>query len=1132
MTPVSGSASSNAAGGIISYFTRHKTAANLVMVLMVVLGLIAASRIRAQYFPDVIVSEVSVSVAWPGAGANDVDRAIVQVLEPGLLAVDGVVDVTSRASQGSARISMEFEPGTDVALAAEDVQTAINAVGDLPQDAEDPVVRRGAWRDQVTDVVITGPVGVDQLGRFADEFIGRLFAAGVTRATVQGYAAPQTVVEVTSVALMRHDVTMQDIAGVIAAEVFSAPAGDVADGAARVRTGGEARGANQIAALALRSLPDGSVLTIGDVASVRVDGPDRGRAAYVGTNPAMTIRVDRSAEGDAIGLQAAVAQVATQMQPSLPPGVTLDLVRKRAEQITDRLNLLQSNALTGLGLLLIILFLFLNARTAFWVAMGIPVATLAAIAVMYVSGLTLNMISMFALILILGVIVDDSIVVSEHAEFRMRVLGEDPLSAAENASRRMAGPVLASTLTTVMAFFGLVIIGGPFGELIADIPFTVIAVMLVSLIECFLILPNHLAHAMAKSVEARWYDYPSRQVNKGMVWVQNNAMKPLMRGVVFARYPVLAAAVLALAFQASLFLRGDVPFRFFNAPEQSSVSGNFAMLPGATRDDTLAMMREVQRATEALGARYQAETGVNPVTFVLAEVGGGAGRGLSSGDTKDADLLGGVSIELVNPDLRPFTSFAFVAALQEEVQAHPMLEELSFRGGRYGPGGSALSVDLYGADAAELKAAAEAVKAALLPFPEVSGLEDTLAYDKEELILTLTPKGQALGFAIDSLGSALRDRLNGIEAASYPDGPRSATIRVELPKGELTADFLDRTMLRAGDGVYVPLADIVKVTRQSGFSTVLRENGLQVVTVSGDLDETDGVRAAEIQRVLAEDIIPQVQVDFGVASRMSGLSAQEDEFLGDAGTALMLVLVGMYLCLAWTFGSWTRPLVVMSVIPFGLVGAIWGHYIWDIPLSLFSIVGLIGMTGIIINDSIVLVSTVDEYSEKRGLFPAIVDGVSDRLRPVLLTTLTTLLGLGPLLYDTSSQSGFLKPTVVTLVYGLGFGMFLVLLVVPALLAAQADMGRAVASYRRALRSAWRRGPARIVAVATVCVLVAFGAIMGPLLLTGRMAGWMVGLLPGLAEAPAQGTALALFLGVAGLLAVAGYLAGRVFLKPR
>ncbi len=1110
--------------GIIAYFVRHRTVANLLLVVMIVIGLVAASRIRAQYFPDVVIAEISVSVAWSGAGAEDVDRGIVQVLEPALLSIDGVADATSVATEGSARISLEFDAGVDMTRASEDVQTAIAAVQNLPEGAEDPVVRRANWRDGVTDIVITGPVGVDQLARFADELVARLFAAGVTRTTIQGLAAPETVIEVPSMALIRHDISMAEIAEAIAAEVRTAPAGDVGGGAARVRTGTERRGAAEISAIVLRSLPDGSKLTIGDLAQVRVMGADRGRASFVGSNPAMTIRVERTSEGDAIRMQTAVADAAADLRPSLPAGVTIDLVRARANQITERLSLLFTNAISGLGLLVLMLFLFLNARTAFWVAMGIPVATLAAIAVMYVSGLTLNMISLFALILILGVIVDDSIVVSEHAEFRMRTLGETPVQAAENAAKRMAGPIFASTMTTIIAFFGLVAIGGRFGELIADIPFTVIAVMIASLFECFLILPNHLAHALAKSSEERWYDWPSRQMNKVMEWVQDRGMKPLMRWVVRARYPVLAAALLALAFQAALFIRGDVPFRFFDAPEQSSVSGNFAMLPGATREDSVAMMRELQRATEALGAKYEAENGLNPVTFVLADVGGGAGRGLASADGKDADLLGGISIELVSPDLRPFSSFAFVAALQEEVRAHPLMEELSFRGGRFGPGGDALSVDLYGPTSASLKAAAEALKAALVPYPEVSALEDTMAYDKEELILNLTPQGQALGFAIDDLGRTLRDRLNGIEAATYPDGPRSAAIRVELPAGELSADFLDRTQMRAGPGVYVPLADIVHVERQAGFSTILRENGLQVVTVSGDIAEDDPARAAEIQRALRDDILPQIEADHGVAVRISGLAQQEAEFLGDAGTASILCLTGIYLILAWIFASWTKPFVVMSVIPFGFVGAIWGHYVWDIPMSLFSIVGLIGMSGIIVNDSIVLVSTIDEYSEKRGLFPAIVDGVSTRLRPVLLTTATTVIGLAPLLYDTSSQASFLKPTVVTLVYGLGFGMFLVLLVVPAMMAAQSDVGRMLRSFRRGLM----RGPRRTLGVGVLAVMALFAATLGLTIITGVSPAWMAAIAPGISGMSA---ALTLFVGGSALISLATYAVGRWTLRP-
>ena len=1092
------------AGGIIGYFTRHRTIANLLLVVMIVAGLAAATRIRAQYFPDVVISEVTVTVSWDGAGAEDVDRAIVQVLEPALLAVEGVADSSSRAQEGSARITLEFEPGADLVVATEDVQAAVDSVRNLPAEADEPEVQRSQWRDQVTDVVITGPVGIDQLARFADEFTARLFQAGITRTTIRGLADPQTVVEVPSVALIRHDVTMREISQAIATAVRSSPAGDVGDGTARVRTGTERRTAAEIAGIVLRSQPDGTKLTLGDIAIVRVESADRGRAAYVGQNPAMTIRVDRNAEGDAIRMQSAVNAVADEMQRGLPPGVSIDLVRARAEQITDRLSLLMDNGLTGLALVVTLLFLFLNARTAFWVAAGIPVAMLAAVAAMYATGLTINMISLFALIIMLGIVVDDAIVVGEHADFRGRVLGEDPVTAAENGAIRMAQPVIASTLTTVIAFFGLVAIGGRFGDLIADIPFTVIMVLLASLIECFLILPNHMAHAIAKAREEKWYDWPSRQVNRGLFWFQTHAMKPLMRFVIQARYPVMAAAVVLLAFQASLYIKGDVRFRFFNAPEQASVTGNFAMLPGASRDDTMAMMRELQRAADAVGARYEAEHGTNPITFAMAEIGGAAGRGLSSAEGKSADLLGAISLELISPDFRPYSSFAFVAALQEEVRNHPLMEELSFRGGRFGPGGDALSIDLYGASSAELKQAAEALKQRLAAFPEVSALEDSLAYDKEELILNLTPMGQAMGFSIDDLGSTLRDRLNGIEAATYPDGPRSAAVRVELPPGELTADFLERTLLRAGPGVYVPLADLVTVERQAGFSTIRRENGLRIVTVSGDLAEDNPTRAAEVQASIRETILPKLQEDFSIETRQGGLVQQERDFLGDATTALILCLTGIYLCLSWIFASWTRPLVVMSVIPFGLIGAIWGHYIWEVPLSLFSIVGLIGMSGIIINDSIVLVSTIDEYSERRSLREAIVDGVSDRLRPVLLTTLTTVIGLAPLLYEKSSQAEFLKPTVITLVYGLAFGMLLVLFLVPALVAAQADFGRMFRSLGRGAR----RGPRAVLWAAGLSMAGVFAITLGPLLVLGGLPSWIVQAVPALSGVtPAMGFGL-------------------------
>jgi len=415
------------AGGVLSYFTRHRTASNLILVIMLVLGIASTTKIRSQFFPDVVIDNVTVSVRWAGAGPEDVDNGIVALLEPALLAVEGIESTSSTANEGRAVIRLDFQANWDMARAADDVKVAVDAVTGLPEGADEPTVRRGAWRDRVTDVIISGPVSADQLSRFADEFSARLFLEGVTRVTIRGVSAPEISVEVTEASLIQNNVSLSEISDAISQEAEADPAGDVAGGAARVRTGVAKRTADQIEQIVIRSNADGSKLRVGDVSDIVVSGTDARRSYFVNGNPAVSVRVDRADQGDAIRMQTVVQEVADEMELTLPQGVTVELIRTRAQAIQDRLGILIENGALGLVLVIGLLFLFLSAKTAFWVAAGIPVAMFAAVALMYASGLTLNMVSLFGLIITLGIVVDDAIVVGEHADFRARTLGEHPV---------------------------------------------------------------------------------------------------------------------------------------------------------------------------------------------------------------------------------------------------------------------------------------------------------------------------------------------------------------------------------------------------------------------------------------------------------------------------------------------------------------------------------------------------------------------------------------------------------------------------------------------------------------------------------------------------------------------------------
>lgn len=1035
--------------GILGYFVAHPTASNLLMLLMLLGGVWAAFNLRAQFFPDVVQERVSVSVTWTGAGAEDMDRGVIEILEPSLLAVENVANITSNAREGSASITLEFEPGANMIQAAEDVQAAVDgARRSLPAEAEEPTIRRGGWSDKVVDVMISGPGGVELLARYADELKTALFRAGVQQASIQGVTDPSIRVEAPNAALEREGLTLNDVSTAIAGAYKASPAGELEAAQARIRVGSDRSSAYEIAETPVTVRPDGARILVRDVADVREEGLDSGVAYFNGDQPAVILSVSRGAKGDALKIRAAVREAVENIAPTLPAGVEMTLIRDRAETISGRLNILIANGVEGLALVLIALFLFLSASMAFWVAVGIATATAATLVVMYFMGMTFNSMSLFALIICLGVASDDAIVVGDYADW-MRRKGFSPGAAAERAARRMLGPVIAASATTILAFGALLLIGGRFGDMIKDIPMTIAAVLIASLFESFVILPAHLRHAMAKPQKAKpWYDAPSRFIDKGFTWFVETLFRPFIATMLKLRYLVVAAMVMLLLISASIFVEGKLRWRFFSSPEQGELTTYFAMLDGSTRADSIAMVAELDRALEAVNRRFEAEYGHAPVVTALGRVGS-AGRGLSNVEAKDADLLGAFEVELIDPDLRPYGQQEVIQAWTAEIRRPERLEQLSLTGARSFGGGDGINIRLSGADAEVLKAAAEDLKAMLAQHSGVSALEDTLSYDKVEYVVALNAQGRAAGFTEATLAAEMRRKLTGIESAEFVRDGRTVKVVVEPPDAEIRADYLTNVRLRSPAGAYVALSEIAEISTRQGFASVRREAGLRVATVTGDLSE-DPAAQTEVRRAISEEILPEISARYGVSSGLGGAAANESQFLGDAANGFVMALVGIYLVLAWIFGSWTRPLIILCVIPLGMIGVIWGHYLHNEALSMYSIIGVIGMAGIITNDSIVLVTTVDEYSPRRGLIPSITQAACDRLRAVFLTTITTVLGTAPLLLETSVQAQFLKPTVISLVYGLGLGSALVLLVVPAVLAIQQDIGLSVASARRLL----------------------------------------------------------------------------------
>lgn len=1011
---------------VLERLAGHKVAANVLMLLAFVLGVIGLTRMNVQFFPTFELDVISVRVVWSGAAAEDVENGITVPLEERLKTVDGLKRMSSTSAQGVASITLELHEGTDALLALDQVRQRVDEFRNLPRDAETPEVSRVSRYEPIARLLVRGR-SVEELRPWVRRFEQELLAAGIDRVSITGLPEERIAIEIPSAALETLGLSLVQVGdrvGQVARDIPAGIAGE-ADDAREIRGLEQRRSADAFAPLAVLSDERG-VVRLDEIATITREPRANELALFERGDSVVELQLQRSENGHSLKAARILDGWLEKTRPTLPPSIGLEVFDTQWQLISDRIELLIENGLSGLLLVVAVLYFFLPARVALWVMIGIPTAFLATLGLMFFFGGTINMMSLFALIMALGIIVDDAIVVSEDADTH-RHMGEGPAQAAIGGARRMLGPVLASSLTTVAAFLPLMMVGGIIGNILGDIPFVMVAVIVASLLECFLILPAHLRGALAGEAALKQSALRAR-LDAAFTGFRDGPFRRMVERALTWRGATVSIAVALMVLAVGLIAGGRIGFVFFPTPEGQVIYANATFVAGTPRARTEAFLDELERALFAA----EAELGGGLIQTAVARLGGTISSG--SGSSARGDQLAGIMVELTPPDQREVRNERFLAVWREKLPAAAGIELLTFTARQSGPPGRDLNIRLTGDNADALKAAALELAETLTSIPGVSEPEDDMPYGREQLVYRLTPAGEALGLTTESLGRQLRAAFDGALAQLVQVGRDELEVRVMLPRDERSRlDVFERITVSLPDGRFAPLATVASWESRRGFEALRHAQGRLAVEVSAAV-ASDVTNANAVQALLEADTLPQLAQKYGFEFSFEGRSADQRETMADMRAGLILGLALIYLILVWSFSSWSWPLVVMSAIPLGLAGAIFGHWVLDIDLTILSMFGLFGLAGIVVNNSIILVSLFKELQHKgTSVHDALVGAACGRLRAVLLTSLTTIGGLTPLLFERSLQAQFLIPMATSIAFGLGFSAVLVLFFVPALL---------------------------------------------------------------------------------------------------
>ena len=1024
--------------GILELFALHPVAGNLLMLLLILFGLFGLANINRQVLPDIDIDVVQVAVVWPGASPQDIEENVIRAIEPEVRFIDGVSKVDAVALESNADVSITFEPGTEMSKALADVQSAVARITTFPADIERPIISQVVQSDEVCRLEISGPFPEQALKSYARQIRDDLLKRGLSVINIIGSRDAEIWVEVPDAALRELRLSLSDISARVGQSSLDLPSGSIQSGgrSRQIRSEGLARSPAEVGEIEIVSRDSGEKVRIQDIAQISESFSENSVSRIYGGDTSVGLVIRRGRGIDSIEAQNTVDAYLRELQSRVPASLRIDQYDVFSEVVRERIDMLLWNGLSGLLLVLIALYLFLNARIAFWVAAGIPIAILAAIGGMYVLGMSLNMISLFAVIMGLGIIVDDAIVVGERTETLHR-RGMQAEQAALMGVKTMRSPVIAASLTTVAAFFPLLMLGDTIGQIISNVPLTIIMIILASLAECFLVLPMHLRGAL-KRMDSQGGPKVGR-FHKAFTNFRDDQFHKFLENVYDHRSSAITGSICALVLAIALLFTGRVPFEFFPSLEPGVVYANFSFSPGTPRERTEAMVAELERSAFAVEERLTDGDG-GLIVHAVGSVATTEGRNLEK--MAGGDHMGAYMLEFVPSDRRNIRNRDFFAEWHKEIRPLAGVENLViFERSDGGPPGKDIDIRIYGNNLRALKSAAIDIRDALRRMPGTIAIEDNLPWGKEEIVLELTAAGRAMGFTTESIAQQLRNAFEGSIAKRFTQDEEEVIVRVMLPKERDRMNSIREFYVSPPQGQLTPITEVVELERRVGFAQIRRQDGVRQVAVTAEVDMQIST-SNEILALFQKDYAPEIIRQHGVEISYKGKAEEQAGAIGDVRNAALVAISTMYIILAWVFSSYRAPLVVLSIIPFSLIGAVLGHYVMGLNINMLSLQALVGLTGVMINDSIILVAAIRRLlAQGQSMRDAIIEGTKDRLRPVCLTTITTVGGLTPLLFEGSMQAQFVQPMAATIVFGMLVSPFLVLVFVPSLLGFGDDLQR-------------------------------------------------------------------------------------------